>query len=121
MLLLKYELFLESKKRGLSDKSQNGEDSKKKTENNVSASSLPNAVFGDGYNLPECAKLLVNFLKSIELHVKEHFLLYKDTENSHVKGERQLYSHADGLQLLSAKFDELENSREKNDQIKKNN
>ena len=67
MLLLKYELFLESKKRGLSDKSQNGEDSKKQRENNVSASSLPNAVFGDRYNSPECAKILVNFLKSIEL------------------------------------------------------
>ena len=67
MLLLKYELFLESKKRGLSDKSQNGEDSKKQRENNVSASSLPNTVFGDRYNSPECAKILVNFLKSIEL------------------------------------------------------
>ena len=60
-------VFLGSKKRDLSDKSRNGGDSKKHKENSDSASSLPDNVFSDGFNSPECAKILINCLKSIEL------------------------------------------------------
>ena len=47
-------------------------------------------------------------LKSIELQVKELFVFHKDTENSQIKGESQLDSLEGALELLSAKFDELE-------------
>ena len=50
----------EAKKKDLSDKSKDGEDSKKVKEND-SLSSLP-----DGLNSPELPKLLVNCLKNIE-------------------------------------------------------
>ena len=53
-------LFLGSKKRDLSDKSRNGENSKENKENSDSASSLPDDAFSDGFNLPECAKVLIN-------------------------------------------------------------
>ena len=57
---------LGSKKRDLIDKSRNGED-RKNTGNSGSASSLPDYVFSDGFSSPECAKILVNCLKVIEL------------------------------------------------------
>ena len=63
--------FLGSKKRDLSDQSQNGEDTKKHRENSDSASSLPDDDFSYGLNSAEYAKILVNCLKSIELQVKE--------------------------------------------------
>ena len=116
LLLLKCgDFFLGSKKRDLSNKSPNGEDSKKHRENSDSANSLPDDVFSDGFNSPECAKILINCLKSIELQVKEFFVLHEDTKNSQIKGEKQLDSLADALELLSAKFDELEKDREKKD------
>ena len=54
--------FLGSKKRDLSDKSRNGEDSKKHRENSDNSSSLPDDVSSDGFSSPECAKILINCL-----------------------------------------------------------
>ena len=73
--------FLGSKNKDLSDKSRNGGASKKLRENSDNASSLPDDVFSDNFNSPECAKMLVNCLKSIKLRVKELFVLYEDTKN----------------------------------------
>ena len=88
LLLLKYGGFLLGcKKRDLSNKSPNGEDSKKHRENSASFSSLPD-VFSDGFNSPECAKILINCLKSIELQGKELFVLHEDTKNSQIKGAK---------------------------------
>ena len=47
-----------SKKRDLSDKSQSGDERKKVREDSMS--DLPDDVFEDGFNSPECAKILVN-------------------------------------------------------------
>ena len=46
----------------------------------------------DRFNSPECAKILINCLKSIELQAKEPFVLHEDTKNSQVKGKKQLNS-----------------------------
>ena len=54
--------FSGSRKRDLSDKSKDGEDSKKVKESD-SLSSLPDEVFSDGLNSPELAKLPINCLK----------------------------------------------------------
>ena len=107
--------FLGRKKRDLSNKSRNGEHSKKHGENSDRASSLPDDAFRDGFNSPECTKILINCLKSIELQVKELFVLHEDTKNSQIKGEKQLDSLVEALKLLSAKFEELEKNREKKD------
>ena len=74
---------------------------------------LPHDVFSEGFNLPECAKIVINCLKSIELQVKELFVLHEDTKNSQIKGEKQLDSPSDALELLSVKSDELEKDHEK--------
>ena len=59
LLLLKYEFFLGSKKRNLSDKSRNSEDGKKDRESSDIARSLPDDVFSGGFNSPKCARLLI--------------------------------------------------------------
>ena len=74
---------------------------------------LPHDVFSEGFNLPECAKIVINCLKSIELQVKELFVLHEDTKNSQIKGEKQLDSPSGALELLSVKSDELEKDHEK--------
>ena len=52
--------FLENKKRDPSDKSRDGEVSKKLREESDSLSSLSDEVLADGLNSPELAKLLVS-------------------------------------------------------------
>ena len=47
------------------------------------------------------------------MQVKDLFVLHEDTKNSQIKGEKQLDSLADALELLSAKLDELEKDCEK--------
>ena len=56
----------------------------KNTEKRVSV--LDSSVFSDGFHSPEFAKILVNCLKSIELQVKELFVLYQETKHSESKG-----------------------------------
>ena len=63
-------------------------------ENSDSASSLPDDVLSDG-------KILINCLKSIQLHVKELFVFHNDAKNSQIKEEKQLESLEDALELLS--------------------
>ena len=93
--------FLGSKKRDLSGKSWNGEDSKKHRDNSDSGSSLPHDAFSDGFNSPECAKILINCLKSIQLHIKELFVFHNDAKDSQIKEEKLLESLEDALELLS--------------------
>ena len=47
------------------------------------------------------------------MQVKDVFVLHEDTKNSQIKGEKQLDSLADALELLTAKLDELEKDCEK--------
>ena len=76
--------FLGSRKKDLSDKSKDREDSKKVKESN-SLSSLPDEVFPDGLNSPELAKLLANCLKSKENQVKELFTFHEEAKESQIK------------------------------------
>ena len=100
--------FLGSKKRDLSDKSKDGEDSKKVKESD-SLSSLPDKVFSDGLNSPELAKLLINCLKSIENQVKELFTFHEEAKESQIKV-------TESLEFMSAKFDDLEKEIKKKDE-----
>ena len=52
-----------SKKRDLGDKLRNGEGSKNHRENSDGTSSLPDNVFSEDFNSPECAKILINLFK----------------------------------------------------------
>ena len=100
--------FLGSKKRDLSDKSKDGEDSKKVKESD-SLSSLPDEVFSDGLNSPELAKLLINYSKSIENQVKELFTFHEEAKESQIKV-------TEAFEFMSAKFDDLEKEIKKKDE-----
>ena len=93
--------FLGNKKRGPSDKSRDGEDSKKRREQSDSLSSLSDEVFADGLNSPELAKLLVCSLRNIEAQVKDLFKVNEETKISQIKV-------TESLDALSKKIDELE-------------
>ena len=59
-------------------------------------------------------------MKSTEVQVKELFILHENTKKSQIKDEKQLDSLADALELLPAKFDELEKDREKKEKKNQN-
>ena len=105
--------FLGSKKRDLSHKSKDGEDSNgedsKKVKESDSLSSLPDEVFSDGLNSPELAKLLINCLKSIENQVKEIFTFHEVAKESQIKV-------TESLEFMSAKFDNDEKEIKKKDE-----
>ena len=100
--------FLGSKKRDLSGKSKDGENSKK-VKGSDSLSSLPDEVFSDGLNSPELAKLLINCLKSIENQVKELFTFHEEAKESQI-------NVTESLEFMSAKFDDLEKEIKKKDE-----
>ena len=100
--------FLGSKKRDLSDKSKDGEDSKKVKESD-SLSPLPDEVFSDGLSSLELAKLLVNCLKSINNQVTELFTFHEEAKKSQIKV-------TESLDFVSAKFEDLEKEIKKTDE-----
>ena len=87
--------YLGSNRRDFSDKSRDGENWKKVKESN-SLSSPPEEVFSNGFNSPELANLLVNFLKCIENQVKRLFTFHKETKESQIN-------------VTDSKFDDIEN------------
>ena len=93
--------FLGNKKRGPSEKSRDGEDSKKRREQSDSLSSLSDEVFADGLNSPEVAKLLTCLLRNIDAQVKDLFKVNEETKISQIKV-------TESLDALSKKIDELE-------------
>ena len=93
--------FLRNKKRGPSDKSRDGEDSKKRREQSDSLNSLSDEVFADGLNSPELAKLLACSLRNIDAQVKDLFKVNEETKMSQIKV-------TESLDALSKKIDELE-------------
>ena len=102
------------KKRDLSDKSRNGEDTKKVRENSAnSLSDLPDEIFEDGLNSPECAKIFFNCLKRIESDVKKLFEVQAESKQAQIKV-------TESLQSLSDKLDEIEaENKKKDDKISK--
>ena len=98
-------LFLGNKKRDLSDKLRDGEDSNNVKEND-SLSSLPQQRPFSSFNSPELAKLLVNCLKSIENQVKELFTFHEKAKESQIKVTEL-------LEFMSAKFEKEMEIKEK--------
>ena len=84
---------------------RDGEDLKKVKESD-SISSLPHEVFSDRLNSPELAKLLANWLKSIENPVKELFTSHEEEKESLIKVNEP-------LEFMTAKFDDLERKSRK--------
>ena len=101
-------LFLGNKKRDLSDKLRDGEDSNNVKEND-SLSSLPQQHPFSSFNSPELAKLLVNCLKSIENQVKELLTFHEETKENQIKV-------TESLEFMSVKLGNLEKQVTKKDE-----
>lgn len=69
----------------MSDKSRKGKAGKNIKENSESPGSLSDEVFSDGLNSPECAKVVVQFLRNIENLVKELLVWNEETKNAQIK------------------------------------
>ena len=111
-------LINSNKKRDLSDKSQNGDDRKKVRDDSGSELISTDDVFEESLQSPECVKILFNCMKNIETQMKELFVMYEESKNSGIKGEKQLESLTQSIDFLSSKFDEIKkDQKEKEEQI----
>ena len=112
-----------TKKRDLSDKSETGEDPKKVREGSLDCSQIsqtsdiPDDIFTESLNSPDCVAILFNSLKNLESKMKEKSVSSKETTASHIKGEKQLSDLTDSVQLISDKFDQYEKDRKAKDEL----
>ena len=96
-----------SKKRDLSDQS-NDDDGAKKIRDESLTSLDEGSVFGEGVDNMECRGILFNCLQNLEKQMKE---LLHNTNESQIKGEKQLKDLTDSVGFISAKIDEYEKER----------
>ena len=82
-----------SKKRDLSDKSNNGEDPKKQRQGSLDEEKSPDEVFKDSLDSPGCVKILFNCMQNIERKVEVLDLKLEATHQSQIKAESQLSSN----------------------------
>ena len=61
--------------------------------------------------------ILFNCLKNVEVKVKEIFDLANTTNEGQVKGEQQLKCLTESVEFISARFEEYEADRKKNDEM----
>ena len=101
------------KKRDLSDQSQGGDERKKVKEGSSASSTDDTDVFGEGLESADCNAILFNYLKNLEVKVKEIFDLANTTNESQIKGEQQLKCLTESVEFISARFDEYEADRKK--------
>ena len=113
----------ETKKRDLSDKSEIGKDPKKVREGNLDCSQIsqtsdmPDDIFTESLNSPDCVAILFNCLKNLESKMREISVSSKETAASQIKDEKQLSDLTDSVQLISDKFDEHEKDRKTKDEL----
>ena len=112
-----------TKKRDLSDKSETGEDPKKVREGSLDCSQIsqtsdiPDDIFTESLNSPDCVAILFNCLKNLESKMREISVSSKETTASQIKGKKQLSDLTDSVQLISDQFDEYERDRKAKDEL----
>ena len=112
-----------TKKRDLSDKYETGEDPKKVREGSLDCSQIsqtsdiPDDIFTESLNSPDCVAILFNCLKNLESKIREISVSSKETTASQIKGNKQLSDSTDFVQLISGKFDEYEKDRNAKDEL----
>ena len=112
-----YKFFDKSpKKRDLSDKSSNGEDSKKQREGSLDEQKSPDEVFKDSFDFSDCVRILFNCMQNIEKKLEVLDFKLEATHQSQIKVKLQLSSLHETVEFLSTKFDDL--VKEKDEPIK---
>ena len=104
--------YFGSKKRYLSDKSDDGDERKKAKESNLDLLiNQDDAVFSEGIDTPRCASILYDCLKNSEKKVNEIHLLSTTTNDAQIKGTQQLKEMNDTIKFINEKFEEFEADR----------
>ena len=106
--------YFGSKKRRLSDESNDGDKQKKAKEDNLD---LPlNQCDSEGIDSARCASILYECLKSLEKNVNERQLLSTTANDAQIKSTQQLKKVNDAIKLINEKFEELEADRREKEQ-----
>ena len=104
--------YFGSKKRYLSDKSDDGDERKKAKESNLDLLiNQDDAVFSEGIDSPRCASILYDCLKNSEKKVNEIHLLSTTTNDAQIKGTQQLKEMNDTIKFINERFEEFEADR----------
>ena len=91
---------------------------KKKVKEGISVSSTSDSdVFLKGFESAEFKAILFNSLQNLEVKVKEIFDLANTTSERQIKGEQQLKCLMESVESISARFDEYEADRKKDEMI----
>ena len=109
-----------SKKRDLSDQSNNGDEPKRQREDSVADLMLSDEVFSEeNLQSPRVIGILLNVLNKLEKQIAEIYQISNTTKTSQIKGEEQLNHVLQTVKFINAKFDEFEkDKKEKEEQIK---
>ena len=102
-----------SKKRDLSDKSNDGDERKKAKESNLdlSLNQDDTDVFAEGIDSLRCVSILYDCLKNIDKKVNEIHLLSATTNDGQIKATQQLKEVNDVAKFFKEKFEEFEADR----------
>ena len=101
-----------SRKRGLSNKSSNGQASEKLRESSLDNSACSDVCvnnedpFRKGLKLPECVSILMNCMHNLENQVGQIFKRLEKTEDCQLKSECQLTDLTKGVDFTTQKFHE---------------
>ena len=106
--------FFKSKKRDLSNNSEeSGESSKKQREGSLNDSSVSEntEVFAEGLKSPECVSILFNCLQNLEKEMKILRDIAQTTQENQIKGTTQLTDLQESVNFINEKFQEYEQDR----------
>ena len=110
-----------SKKRDLSDQSNNGDEPKTQREDSVADLMLSDEVFSEeNLQSPRVIGILLNVLNKFEKQVAEIYQISNTTKTSQIKSEEQLNDVLETVKSINAKFDEFEKDKKKKEEQIKN-
>ena len=106
--------FFERKKRELSNKSDDGDNTKKAREQSSLEESIDadytGDIFTEGLKSEDCVAILYNCMKNIESKMKELITNSQDMKERQIKGERQLNELTNSI---NEKFEQLEKDKKR--------
>ena len=100
-----------SKKRDLSNNSNDGETSKEPREgslNTSTSSDIPDDLFTESLKDPECVTILLNCIKKVEKQITQIFDNTNELKEKQIKGESHLQELSDAVDFITKKFDKYE-------------
>ena len=111
-----------SKKRDVSDNSNQEESSKKLKDGSLNtsrASDIPEELFTKSLKSPDCVNILFSSIKSVERQITQIFKNVKELKEAQIEGEKHVADLTEAIDFISNKFEEYDKDRkEKEERIK---